>query len=446
MTTTNPLMARFAGEPTLVSETAADRFNACLAQATAHPDFAKIGEFVASEDFWPQPDDRWGCRVRPYNVVDSVLQIPVKGVLLNGFPFALGDWATGYEYIWEAFKRGCGDYATGVIKGIAFLSDTPGGMVAGCFDAVDKMVALKEKIGVPVRAFAHESAYSAGYAIATVADHIVVSRTGGVGSIGVVTSHVDLSGAYEQAGIKVTFIASDPSKVEGNSSEPLSAGAKKRIQARIDELYEIFVAAVSRSRGIDADTIRGDLKAYCYTATQAVSNGLADSIGSMEDAHAAFAETLVDLTDNNGDEQMADNANSTVDQAVHEKAVEDARAEGHAAGLKEGATAAQTRISAILGSDEAKGREGLAEHFAFKTDTSAEGAIAALAASPKASVEPKKEDAKETPFDEAMKTDNPDVGATGGKKDDDNAEDVSGDILALIRSQNLPGFNAASGK
>ena len=133
--------------------------------------------------------------------------IPTRQTL-HDFPFALGDWATGYDYIWRAFQRGCGDFATGAIKGIALIEDTPGGMVAGCFDAVDKMVALKEQIGVPVRAFAHESAYSAGYAVATVADHIVVSRTGGVGSIGVVTSHLDHSGMMEQRGLKITFIVS----------------------------------------------------------------------------------------------------------------------------------------------------------------------------------------------------------------------------------------------
>lgn len=451
MTTTNPLMARFAGEPTLVSEGMADQFNACLEQAAAHPDFAQIAVTASTGEFWPAQDDAWGNRLRPYIIKDSILQIPVKGVLLHNFPYALGDWATGYEYIWEAFKRGCGDYATGTVKGIALICDTPGGMVAGCFDAVDKMVAMKEKVGVPVRAFAHESAYSAGYAIATVADHIAVSRTGGVGSIGVVTSHVDMSGAYDKAGIKVTFIVSDPSKVEGNPTEPLSADAKARIQARIDELYGIFVAAVARSRGLEESVIRGTLKAHCYTATQSTSNGLADSVGSLEDATSAFAETLVDPTDNNGDENMATEANtSTVEQAVHEQAVASARAEGHTAGM----AAAQTRISAILGSEEATGRETLAQHFAFKTDMPAEAAVAALAVSPKAepvapaaaaAVEPAAVIPGQTPFDAAMSQDNPDVGASGGGNEP-AAEDASTDVLALIRANNLPGFNATAAK
>jgi signal peptide peptidase SppA len=437
----NPLFAGFAGVPALVHPEMSERFELCLREAVAHPDFARTVTAGDDGDFWPASDDAWGQRVRPYVVKDGILQIPVKGVLLHNFPYALGSWATGYDYIWRAFQRGCGDYATGVVKGIALIEDTPGGMVAGCFDAVDKMVALKASVGVPVRAFAHEAAYSAGYAIATVADKIVVSRTGGVGSIGVVTSHIDISGALQQAGIKVTFIASDPSKVEGNPTEPLSDDAKERIQARIDELYGIFVAAVSRSRGLSPDAIRGDLKAYCYTATQATSNGLADLIGSLDDEVAAFSANPCDTPDDQGDDEMATEQKG-VDQATHDKAVADARTEGHAAGLKEGGEAATTRIGAILGSEEAKERGALANHFAFKTGMSSDDAKAALAVAPKEQ-KPGGEQSQGGGFNDAMGKDNPNVGAgheqqqqNGGKPDSASADDV----LAIIGAAGTPGF------
>jgi ATP-dependent Clp protease protease subunit len=46
--------------------------------------------------------------------------------------------------------------------------------------------------------------------------------------------------------------------------------------------------------------------------------------------------------------------------------------------------AAQARIKTIMASDEAKGREGLAEHFAYETEMTAESAIAALKKAPAA--------------------------------------------------------------
>lgn len=450
--TTNPIAARFAGELSLVSPLHRDRFQSCLEQAVAHPDFAAVVQHMESADcgdFWPEADDVWGNRVRPYIIKDGILQIPVKGVLLHDFPYALGAWATGYDYIWRAFQRGCGDFVTGVIKGIALMENTPGGMVAGCFDAVDKMVALKESVGVPVRAFAHESAYSAGYAIATVADHIAVSRTGGVGSIGVVTSHADLSGMFAQDGVKITFIASDPSKVEGNYTEAPSQDYLDRTKARIDELYSIFVAAVARSRGLKESAIRDDLKAYCYTATQATSNGLADSVSSLDDAVAAYIADLDDDTpeNDNGDEEMTTPIKGgTVDQAAHDTAVAAARTEG----ATEAAAAATARIGAILACDEAKDRRELAQHLAFKTNMSADDAKAALAVAPKAVVEAAPPaaaapDAATASFAAAMDgTANPKVG--GGDAGQagttaDNPDDHTA-TLALLQSAGVGRFTA----
>jgi ClpP class serine protease len=42
----------------------------------------------------------------------------------------------------------------------------------------------------PIHAILTENAYSAAYAIASAADRISVPRTGGVGSVGVITMHL----------------------------------------------------------------------------------------------------------------------------------------------------------------------------------------------------------------------------------------------------------------
>jgi signal peptide peptidase SppA len=447
----NPLIARFAGEPTFVEPSQVTRFEACLNAVVAH---AHSHEMMSAdspdEPFWPEPDS-WKAQLRPYIVRDGILQIPVKGALLHNFSYALFDWATGYEYIWQAFKRGAADFAIGQIKGIALVCDTPGGMAAGCFDARDKMLALKDETGVPVAGFAHEAAYSAGYAIITVADpgQIAVSRTGGVGSIGVVTGHLDVSGAMEKAGLKFTYISAGEGKTDGNPYEALSPEAKARTQARIDEMYGIFVAAVARSRSLEESVIRETLGAHCYTATQAVSNGLADTVGSFEDAVSAFADFLDAPSDNPGDEEMTTQV-ATVDQAVHESAVAAARNEateaGRAAGVVEGAAAERTRIAAIMALPEAKDRATLATHLAMTTSMSAEDAKGILAASAieKAAAP---EATGQSGFDTAMQNGNPDVGADGGpggKNADADAQ--TNDVLALIRGAGLPGFKPAAGK
>lgn len=423
----NTLAAQFAGQPALVAESMGQQFDVLINGAVEHEDWSRLeaaSGVMAADDFWDCDD--WEMDYRPYEVnADGILFVPVRGVLLHNFPYALGNWATGYAYIQKAIERGLEDAN---VRGIALLINSGGGMVAGCFECVDKIYDRRgEK---PIRAFAHESAYSAAYAIASVADSIVVSKTGGVGSIGVVTSHIDFSKMYEDIGIKQTFIFKGKHKVDGNSAEPLPKDVKDRIEARLEEPYEVFVSTVARNRGMDEQAIR-DTEALTYTATQAVSIGLADSIGPLDDAVAQFC---ADLSTPEGEETMSvQTETAVVDQAVHDKAVADAKAAGYA----EGAAAAQTRIGEILGSEEAQGRETLANHFAFKTNMSAEDALAALAASPKAvtdTTEASKTEAT-TPggFDAAMSENNPEVGATNAKDDvaDENSIDA---IVELARN------------
>jgi signal peptide peptidase SppA len=354
-------------------------------------------------------------------------------------------WATGYDYIWRAFERGCEDFKAGNIKGIALVEDSPGGMVAGCFDAVDKMSAAAAEAKVPVRAFAHESAYSAAYAVATVADHIAVSRTGGVGSIGVVTMHVDMSGALEQRGLKVEYIYESDGKVDGNPTEPLSERARGRLKARISNLYGIFVSAVARGRGLSEEEVKG-LKSFTYSADEAVSNGLADSIGSLDDAVAAFA---ADLSSTSGEDEMSDKGNTAVDQAAHESAVNAAREEGRTAGLaagrEEGAAAERQVIFAVIDSDEGKKRPAAARALAAEGGRTLEQATAFLAKLPEeapAAAAPSTDDeepkAGPTPFDAAMKDGNPGIGAGAGQGDAEAAADGS-DIIALARQFGVPG-------
>ena len=416
MSLPNPILAQFATEPSFVEPAMQDRFEACINTLMAHEraDDLLNAPMMAEDGFWPEPDS-WEARYRPYVVVNGILHIPVKGVLLNNFPYAFGSWATGYEYIWRAYQRGMDDEG---VRGIALVIDSPGGIVAGNFDLVDRMFARRDE--KPVRAFAHESAYSAAYSIASVASQIVVSRTGGVGSIGVVTAHVDFSEAYAQMGVKITFIHAGKHKVDGNSAEPLSKDAKDRIQVRIDELYEVFVSTVARNRPqLSEEDVRAT-EALCFTATQAVSNKLADTIGSLDDAMLAFAGDLDDPS-NEGEDEMAEPANPAVDQAALATAREEGRTEGFEAGKKEGmtlgATAAVERINAILASDEGKKRPKAAMSAAMKTAMTVEEASAFLADLPeeKAEAAPKgkqQPQARTETFENAMnRTGNPELHA-----------------------------------
>jgi len=393
--TTSPVFSRFAGVPTLVAIEAIDRFEGALL-GLAQTD--RIGELLSeraaeNDGFWPAAD-HWMARYRPYIVANGILQIPVKGILLSDFSFAIGSYATGYTYLSRALERGLSDPN---VRGIAWLHDSGGGEVQECFDVCDQIYAARGK--KPMRAFC-EFSYSASYALASAANKVSVTRTGGVGSVGVVTMHVDFSKALDESGVKITLIEAPRGghKTETYPYKPLAADARERLQARTDALYSLFVSTVARNRGLEEGAVR-DTKALTYMAGPAIEVGLADSIGIVADEVTAFA---ADLNSEEGNETMT--TPKTYSQAEFDQAVAAARTEGHTAGASEakataakeaetavaaakveGAKGERDRVKAITSLDEAKGREPTALSFATTTDMSVDQAKAALGTVPKGS-------------------------------------------------------------
>lgn len=349
------MLTRMAQEPLLVAPGSEELLASFITSMQAHEDFGRAHEVTGQADdddeFWGDPDDDFMAWLRPYNVADGVLTIPVYGVLVHKMSFKFGSWATGYEYIRRAFDRGMDDPE---VNHIVFDHNSPGGMVAGNFELTEHVASRRgEK---PISAIANDYAFSASYNLAAAADpgSLYLTRSGGVGSVGVVTMHVDYSGNLEKSGIKVTFIFAGKHKTEGNPFEALPEAAKARIQGRIDRLYGEFVGLVAENRGMDEKAVRGT-EALTYDASDAISVGFADKIGTLDELIAASHDGAAGAKD----------GIMSITQEQMDAAVAAARAEGEAAGKKagasDGANAERERVSAILGSDEAQKRPAAAQ-------------------------------------------------------------------------------------
>jgi signal peptide peptidase SppA len=178
------------------------------------------------------------------------------------------------------------------VRGVLLELDTPGDEAGGVFDLADRLSELQRASGKPIWAIADEAALSAGYAIASVAEQIWLTRTAEVGSIGVVAVHVDQSEADRQAGLAYSFVHAGAHKIDGSPHLPLSDSARARIQADVDALNDAFVDLVARNRGIAVETIHRT-EAATFRGERAVAAGLADRIGSFDAALTAFAQRLV---------------------------------------------------------------------------------------------------------------------------------------------------------
>lgn len=216
---------------------------------------------------------------RDYEVENGIAIIPVVGTLVRrtiGLEAQSG--LMSYGLIAERLDAALQDNA---VKAILLDIDSPGGEAGGVFDLADKIFAARKV--KPIWAVANDEAFSAAYAIAAAADRIYLSRTGGVGSIGVIAVHLDQSVAEADAGLKYTAIYAGEHKNDLSPHEPLSDPARAQLQTEVDRVYALFTETVARMRGLDLAAIK-ETEAALYFGEQSVAAGLADRIGTMGDA------------------------------------------------------------------------------------------------------------------------------------------------------------------
>ena len=220
---------------------------------------------------------------------EGVAVVSVVGTLVSRSGYL--DAASGllsYGEIGDAIASAMADAS---VRGVILDIDSPGGEVGGLFDLVERVSAIKAVTNKPLWAVANEGALSAAYALASTADRLYVTRTGEVGSVGVVAVHVDESGADAKAGLAWTFVFAGESKVDGNGHEPLSARARGTIQADVDHLYAQLCGLVASNRRLTNEAVRGT-NAAVYRGELAVRAGLADRVGTLDLAIADMAAEL----------------------------------------------------------------------------------------------------------------------------------------------------------
>lgn len=362
-------------------------------------------------------DDRWywgPSEDSMYALSDNgVAFIPVWGTLINRFGWAC-PFLTGYNYVSNALSSALADSR---VKGILFDVDSYGGEAQGCMEVGDEIFAARNE--KPIVAVANSNALSAGYAIASSASRLTTMQSGRAGSVGVLLVHVDISGYLEKSGTKITILREGEHKADGNSYEPLSKDVRKDLQAMLGKCMDRFVALVSRNRGMSAESVR-ETEARVYEGAEALDVGFIDAVESPMASVTAFFNELSGsnstryamTTPQKPGAQTAPNTETTTAVSETTTAVsETVGTKGETTASVSGAGAERARIRSILSSEEAKGREQMADHLAYSTSMSADDAKALLATAPKASSDETK---KPNAFQEAMSnSENPNVGNDG---------------------------------
>lgn len=340
---------------------------------------------------------------------DGVAIIPVTGPLFryaNLFTAISG--ATSYEMLAQDFTAALENPE---ISAIILNIDSPGGEVNGCAELASMIFGARGQ--KPIIAYASGDAASGAYWIASAADEVVASETSGLGSIGVVGVY---RGARQDKNVPAT-IEIVSSQSPNKRLDPESDHGRGKLQARIDAMAEVFVNTVARNRGVEPERVLeqfggGDI----LIGKMAVTAGLADRIGSLERLIAEFSSKtnpasaqgflLPPQASNPQPKEIKTMDLATLTQD-HPQLLAQIQAEAK--------TAERARIKAILGDEQAEGRQKLASHLALATDTAPEAAAEMLAQAPKEQPED-----KPGSFDAAMRDlGNPKITPAANTEEDD---------------------------
>lgn len=197
---------------------------------------------------------------------DGIAVVPIRGALIHHPEDGFGD---SYDSIVERVRLAAESAST-----VVLLIDSPGGMVAGLFGAVESI--RMACAGKRLVAYVDGAGCSAAYALACAADEIVAAPTAVLGSIGVITCLASQAEANARAGVHVEIVSSGARKADGHPDAPITDDALAVAQARVDTLAGMFFELVADVRGLDAGYVQS-LEAGTYLGAESIDVGLADS-------------------------------------------------------------------------------------------------------------------------------------------------------------------------
>lgn len=169
------------------------------------------------------------------------------------------------------------------IKAVVFRVNSPGGSSLAS-DVIWREISLLRKVK-PVVVSMGDVAASGGYYIACNADYVFADANTITGSIGVFSILPNFQSFFKnKLGISFDGVKTGPYADLGNSTRPLTDAEKRFMQSGVDTIYHTFKSRVAEGRKRDIVYIDSIAQGRVWTGSRAISVGLVDRIGTMQDA------------------------------------------------------------------------------------------------------------------------------------------------------------------
>ena len=169
------------------------------------------------------------------------------------------------------------------VKAVVLRIDSPGGAVGASQEIFREIKRIRDN-GKPVVVSMGSTCASGGYYIALGGSKILTNPGTVTGSIGVLVNFPVFKDLMDKVGISSNTIKSGQYKDTGNPGRQMTEADSLRFQKVVDKLYQQFFEAVLQERPIDESSLKDVADGRILTGKESVELGLADSIGTMQDA------------------------------------------------------------------------------------------------------------------------------------------------------------------
>lgn len=161
--------------------------------------------------------------------------------------------------------------------------NSPGGSVLASEKIRAQVLLLQETM--PVIASFGDYAASGGYWISSSCNQIFTNATTLTGSIGVFSMIPDFSSTLnDKLHVHITSINSNEHSDMYGMMRPLTETETAYLQTSVEKVYKTFTSIVADGREMSIDKVDEIAQGRVWTGKQAVELGLADEIGTLEDA------------------------------------------------------------------------------------------------------------------------------------------------------------------
>ena len=169
------------------------------------------------------------------------------------------------------------------VKAVVIRVNSGGGSAYASEQIWHEVMLLKEK--KPVVVSMGGMAASGGYYISCAANKIIAEPTTLTGSIGIFGMFPDPSELITQKiGVKFDGVKTNALSDFGAMGRPFNETESALLQSYIEKGYDLFTGRVADGRSMAQDSVKAIAEGRVWTGEQALSIGLVDQLGNLEDA------------------------------------------------------------------------------------------------------------------------------------------------------------------